>query len=283
MHLNTNVVLSGKYIVLSSLYDTDNYIMYLTKAPSLGEEFILTEFYPRDLAARDDDQYVTISSDNAEEFERKLDKFTNDCRRLMHITANRFWGVREVLTEMGTAFAVSKKPMGDMLAQFMEKLEEDASYNENMIDSVYETLRQTAAEKIPLHVNPDTIYAENVGSLTFMFDYQFGYDEQEMLTNLAKVLYCLITKRFFEDKYDPELIKEENKYRDVIMGILDSTRSIDTFEDADMVILRSVRRYAKDAPFREYAGSAAVFLVIAIIIGLGVAFGVFWLSNVLLG
>ncbi|MCL2702367.1 MAG: hypothetical protein FWE91_02000 [Defluviitaleaceae bacterium] len=283
MHLGANVVLSGKYIILSSLFDSDNYIMYLAKAPSLGEEFLLTEFFPREMAIRDEDDFVTISPENAGVFESNLDKFTSDCRRLSHLTANRFWGVRDILSEMGTAFAVSKKPLGDMLAQFISEMEEDAVFSENMIDSVYETLRSTAKEQIPLHATPDMIYAENTGSLTFMFDYRFGFSEQEMLENMAKLIYCLLSKKFYEEDYNPNLIPEENKYHGVITGILDSPRMINSFAEADDEVNRSLRRHAKEAPFYEYIGSAISFIILMILLGAAVAFGVFMLTRALLG
>jgi len=257
--------------------------MYLAKAPSLGEEFILTEFHPRDMSTRDENNYLTISAENAGMFEQKLDKFTNDCRRLTHITANRFFGVREVLTEMGTAFAVSKMPQGMTLSQYIETMEDDLQFNENIIDSVYESLCSIAAEKIPLHVSSEMTYAENIASIMFMFDYVFDSNEQEMLASMAKILYTLITKNIYEFIFNLESVPLENKYRELIKGVLDDEPTITTFSEAKITVDKNAMRSAKESPLREYIGGVVLLYLIIIAIIAGAIYGLYQFASIVLG
>lgn len=279
MQLAADTVLAGKYIVLTSLSEHEYYYMYLAKAPTLGEEFIITEFYPRSMAIRDENSFVTIGPEYAEAFESRLDKFTMDSRRLMHITANRFFGVREVLSEFGTAYAVSKKPTGELLQRFIERAdsEENERFNDSVIDGVFDSLRSIASHNIPISVNPDTIYAENVGSLTFMYEYRFDLREAEIIQNMMKTLYCLITRKIFENQYDADWFSG-HKYQQLLSGVLENTGEFATLEALNDGIDRYVYNRKKN-PISSYIAPVILYSVIALILAAGAAYGAFWLSG----
>lgn len=294
MQLRTDTVLAGKYIILMGLFEGESYYMYLAKAPTLGEEFIITEFYPRSIAIRDDSDFVTIGPENAEEFEIKLEKFISDSRRLMSSMANRFFGVSEVLSELGTAYIVSKKPAGELLTQFIETMGTAAgspaqgepqvigdSFNEAVIDGAFEAMRSVANNGICLDVQPGTVYAENVGSLTFIYDYKFDMNAGEIIENIAKTIYCLITKKEYDNFYDPRLL-ENSKYRVILTGIFGKTGEFNTLEKlnhgAEKYILQN-----KKVSVKSYIANVIIYTIFALALGGGAAYGVYWLINKFFG
>jgi hypothetical protein len=284
MHLNPNVVLSGKYILNELLYGTGEHYVYLAKAPTLGEEFVLTEFFPNESAERDENNFLIMPVEQTDSFEKAMNKFASDSDRLMHINANRLLGIKEILNELGTVYVVTRKFHGDMLLNRIKDSPDKAyKLTDNIIDTIYEGIKSAAAEKIGLQVSPDSVYVDNNGFFTFMFNYARVYKEAEMLADVSKLLYFMVTGKLYEDEFNPELLGTANKYSEALSLALDRENPLRTFREMDNIIDRNDRFLNNRYSIRGHMLSVAMFILLLLIIAAAVVYGTFLLIGFALG
>ncbi|MDR1704055.1 MAG: hypothetical protein LBS19_05160 [Clostridiales bacterium] len=284
MQLNPNVVLAGKYIINQLLWGTGEHYVYLAKAPTLGEEFILTEFFPHGSANRDENNFLIMPAQHTDDFEASLSKFANDCDKLMHLKANRLLGIKETLNELGTVFAVTRKFQGDMLVNRL-KDNPEALYKltDNIIDAVYDGIKSAADEKIGLQMSPDSVYVDDNGLFTFMFNYTHIFDEAAMLADVSKLLYFMVTGKEYDADYDPGLLGTDNKYGEALDLALSQDNPLRTFDELDMIIERNDRILNRRDRLSGHIASLILFIVLLLIIAAAAAYGAFLLIGLILG
>lgn len=283
MELSPGVVLSGKYIIQLTLYETDMYYAYLAKAPTLGEEFVITEYIPQHLVERDENDYITMSPEVAEDFEKRLDKFIRDSNRMMHMTLNRFFGIKEVFSEKGTAYVVTRKPVGDIITQFVTENPMPITTVDNAFDIFYESYKNAVAEGITVALSPDYLYADSTGTLTFLYYYAEGQSEAELTTGLARLMYFLTTGKVYADGEAIMPIDENIKYGEAITEILQNNDVYKNFIQIDKSISKWQRNHSPNEPFKVYYKSALFLFIVLVAITAACIFGVYQLAKLILG
>ena len=282
MELSPMVVLAGKYIILNTLYSTDYFHVYLSKAPSLGEEFVIIEFFPVNEATRDEDDFVTMSPDNADDFESKLNKFNSDCQKVMRMPINRFLNIREILPEKGTVYVITKKMSGMPLIQFNLDKPQGFSLNDAVFDNLYESIKQCFDAGIAFDINPDNIYVDNLGSFMVMFYYLFEFDQKEIIMNMAKLFYFMVTSHPFEEGYYPDRIAEDSKYTAIVKGALEGNEDYYDFEYINKIVESKSKNKGDNVPVKVYIKSAVFLIIVLLLIIAGVTFGIYQLVNFVL-
>lgn len=213
-HLTPRTILKGKYLVGKVIGEGGFGITYIGYDLDLEIRVAIKEFCPRDFAARDVTDGLTIlpfDRDSAEFFQAEKEKFINEAKRLARFRSEPgIVSVQDYFQENGTAYIVMEYIDGITLKSFQSMIGTSMEVEKvlNLMKPVMEGLAKLHENGV-IHrdISPDNIMIDTAKEKIYLIDFgtarEVRFQEERSLSVYKKGGYTPIEQQTSHGKQGP--------------------------------------------------------------------------------